>query len=82
MTPTTAVTTPSPLAAPPTAAAPAGPPTAPVVGSFAVANTGGWGSWRVVPANVDWPKGTHDLYITFTSGQPANFVNVDWLTFS
>ncbi len=51
------------------------------VGSFAVANTGGWESWRNVPANIASVTGTHDVYLTFTSGQPADFVNVDWFTF-
>jgi hypothetical protein len=26
--------------------------------------------------------GTHDVWLTFTSGQPADFVDVDWLTFA
>jgi beta-glucanase (GH16 family) len=51
------------------------------IGSFAVGNTGGWESWRTVPANIAGVTGTHDVYLTFTSGQPADFVNVDWLTF-
>ncbi|MEU9268988.1 glycoside hydrolase family 16 protein [Streptomyces sp. NPDC048251] len=55
--------------------------TATPVGSFAVANTGGWQSWRTVPANISSVTGTHDVYLTFTSGQPADFVNVNWLTF-
>ena len=25
--------------------------------------------------------GTHTVYLTFTSGQPADFVNVNWFTF-
>ena len=25
--------------------------------------------------------GTHDVYLTFTSGQPADFVNLNWFTF-
>ena len=25
--------------------------------------------------------GTHDVYLTFTSGQPADFVNVNWFNF-
>ena len=25
--------------------------------------------------------GTHDVYLTFTSGQPADFVNVNWFDF-
>ena len=51
------------------------------IGSFAVGNTGGWQSWRTVPANISAVTGTHDVYLTFTSGQPADFVNVNWFTF-
>jgi beta-glucanase (GH16 family) len=52
------------------------------VGSFAIGNTGGWQSWRTVPANVSGVTGVHDVYLTFTSGQPADFVNVNWFTFA
>ncbi|MET9132506.1 glycoside hydrolase family 16 protein [Streptomyces antibioticus] len=55
--------------------------TAAPIGSFALANTGGWQSWRTVPANISGVTGTHDVYLTFTSGQPADFVNVNWFTF-
>jgi hypothetical protein len=51
------------------------------IGSFAIANTGGWQSWRTVPANISAVTGVHDVYLTFTSGQPADFVNVNWFTF-
>ncbi|MGD6749077.1 glycoside hydrolase family 16 protein [Streptomyces sp. BH105] len=51
------------------------------IGSFALANTGGWQSWRTVPANISSVTGTHDVYLTFTSGQPADFVNVNWFSF-
>ncbi|MEU0567588.1 glycoside hydrolase family 16 protein [Nonomuraea sp. NPDC005983] len=57
-------------------------PTAPPIGDFAVANTGGWQSWRTVPANISAVTGTHTVYLTFSSGQPADFVNVNWFTFS
>ncbi|WP_344318361.1 glycoside hydrolase family 16 protein [Acrocarpospora pleiomorpha] len=56
--------------------------TGPVIGDFALANTGGWQSWRTVPANITPVTGTHTVYLTFTSGQPADFVNVNWFTFS
>ncbi|GAA2716222.1 carbohydrate-binding protein [Micromonospora olivasterospora] len=56
-------------------------PTATPIGSFAIANTGGWQSWRPVPGNVGAVTGRHTVYLTFTSGQPANFVNVNWFTF-
>jgi hypothetical protein len=25
--------------------------------------------------------GVHNVYITFTSGQPSDYVNLNWLTF-
>jgi hypothetical protein len=52
------------------------------IGSFAVGNTGGWQSWRTVPANISGVTGKHDVYLTFTSGQPNDFVNVNWFTFA
>jgi hypothetical protein len=51
------------------------------IGSFAIASTGGWQSWRTVPANISGVTGTHNVYVTFTSGQPANYVNVNWFSF-
>jgi beta-glucanase (GH16 family) len=55
--------------------------TGPPVASFAIANTGGWQTWRTVPANMSPVTGVHDVYLTFTSGQPADFVNVNWFRF-
>ncbi|MBB5873797.1 hypothetical protein F4553_007231 [Allocatelliglobosispora scoriae] len=55
--------------------------TATPIGSFAVANTGGWTTWRDVPGNVAAVTGTHAVYLTFTSGQPSDFVNVDQFLF-
>ncbi|MGH3878968.1 MAG: glycoside hydrolase family 16 protein [Actinophytocola sp.] len=52
------------------------------IGSFAVGNTGGWQSWRTVPANISGVTGVHDVFLTYTSGQPADFVNVNWFTFA
>jgi chitodextrinase len=54
----------------------------PPIGSFAIANTGGWQSWRSVPANINAVTGVHDVFLTFSSGQPADFVNVNWFTFA
>ncbi|MFD6307424.1 carbohydrate-binding protein, partial [Streptomyces sp. NPDC060223] len=51
------------------------------IGSFAVGNTGGWQAWRTVPANISAVTGTHDVCLTFTSGQPADFVSVNWFDF-
>jgi hypothetical protein len=58
-------------------------PTATPVATFAIANTGGWQSWETVPANMNTAvSGVHTLYLTFASGQPQDFVNVNWFTFS
>ncbi|RSN12704.1 1,3-beta-glucanase [Nonomuraea sp. WAC 01424] len=57
-------------------------PSAAPIGDFALAGTGGWQSWRTVPANISGVTGTHTVYLTFSSGQPADFVNVNWFTFS
>ncbi|MET8155865.1 glycoside hydrolase family 16 protein [Sphaerisporangium sp. NPDC005289] len=56
--------------------------TAAPVGDFAVGNTGGWQSWRTVPANISGVTGTHTVYLTFASGQPADFANLNWFTFT
>ncbi|MGW0431232.1 carbohydrate-binding protein [Micromonospora sp. NPDC003197] len=56
-------------------------PTSSPIGSFAVANTGGWQNWVSVPGNVSAVTGTRTVYLTFTSGQPEDFVNVNWFTF-
>ena len=59
-----------------------GSATGPKVGEFSLANTGGWQSWRSVPTNVAGANGVHDLYVVARSGQPADFVNFNWLTFT
>ncbi|MEV0623340.1 glycoside hydrolase family 16 protein [Nonomuraea sp. NPDC050404] len=59
-----------------------GSPTAAPIGDFSISNTGGWQSWRTVPANISGVTGTHTVYLTFSSGQPADFVNVNWFTFA
>ncbi|MGW4907202.1 glycoside hydrolase family 16 protein [Streptomyces sp. NPDC004270] len=51
------------------------------VGSFSVGNTGGWQTWTTVPANISAVTGTHDVYLTFSSGQSADFVNLNWFDF-
>ena len=44
-----------------------------------VAGTGGAESWRELSVNLQATPGTHDVYVTTTSGQPAPFVNLDWV---
>jgi beta-glucanase (GH16 family) len=51
--------------------------TANPIGSFSIANTGGWTSWRDVPGNVTAVTGVHDVYLHFPSGQSQDFVSVD-----
>jgi hypothetical protein len=51
------------------------------IGSFGVANTGGWQSWQTVPANMSAVTGVHTVFITFTSGQPNDFVNLNYFLF-
>jgi hypothetical protein len=55
--------------------------TSPPIGSFAVGNTGGWQSWRTVPANISRVTGTHTVFLTFDSGQPSPFVSLHWFDF-
>ncbi|MBR7837569.1 carbohydrate-binding protein [Actinospica durhamensis] len=57
-------------------------PTAAPIGSFAIGSTGGWQSWETVPANISTVTGTHTVYLVFSSGQSADFVNVNWFTFT
>ncbi|HEX6293484.1 MAG TPA: carbohydrate-binding protein [Herpetosiphonaceae bacterium] len=55
--------------------------TGPLLGSFSIANTGGWQSWRTVPASSNAVTGVHNLYVVFKSGQPSDFVNLNWFYF-
>jgi hypothetical protein len=57
-------------------------PTAAPVGSFSVAGTGGWQNWRTIPGGLTGVTGTHDVYLSFSSAQPADYVNVNWFTFA
>jgi hypothetical protein len=51
------------------------------IGNFAVGSTGGWQTWQSVPGNVSAVTGRHTVFLTFTSGQPNDFVNVNWFQF-
>jgi hypothetical protein len=52
------------------------------VAKFSVANTGGWQTWRTLAMPVSDISGVHSVYLTFSSGQAQDFVNVNWFTFS
>ena len=34
-----------------------------------------------MPANISNVSGVHDVYVTFTSGQPAAYASVNWVKF-
>ncbi|EYT79700.1 hypothetical protein CF54_29650 [Streptomyces sp. Tu 6176] len=57
-------------------------PTGPQIAEIDLGDTGGWQSWRTVPANVTRAvTGVHDVYLTFEEST-VEFVNVNWFTFT
>jgi hypothetical protein len=58
-------------------------PTNTPVGSFAVGNTGGWATWKTVPANITETTGTHNVYLEFSSGAGGSppFVSLHYFNF-
>ncbi|WP_428964156.1 beta-1,3-glucanase family protein [Micromonospora fluostatini] len=59
-----------------------GDPGGPPVGTIAVANTGGWQNWRIVPGTLAPTTGRHDVYLTIASGQPEEIGNIRWVRFA
>ncbi|RCX14836.1 enterochelin esterase-like enzyme [Anaerobacterium chartisolvens] len=55
--------------------------TGPVIGTCAVAGTGGWQNWVDVQCNVSGVSGKHDLYLKYTGGSGYLF-NVNWFQFT
>jgi len=51
----------------------------PVLGEFSIADTGGWSSFKQVPANAGGGSGVHRLFVTFESGYRGDFVSLDRL---
>jgi hypothetical protein len=53
------------------------------IGNFAIGNTGGWSSWRTVPANITRTTGVHNVYLEFQSGAGGNppYVSVHYFNF-
>lgn len=53
------------------------------VGSFAVASTGGWSTWKTIPANISKVTGTHNVYLEFSSGASGNppYVSLHYFNF-
>ena len=57
-------------------------PTGPIIGQVPVTPTGGWQSWKTTTTQVTAATGIHDLVVVFRSNQPADFANLNWLTFT
>jgi hypothetical protein len=55
----------------------------PVLGSYTVAGTGSWQTW-VTQTLTTMPMvtGKHTVFVTLHSPQPADFVNVNWFSFT
>ncbi|WP_433791477.1 carbohydrate-binding protein [Actinoplanes sp. CA-252034] len=51
------------------------------VGELSVSDTGGWQSWRTGAAVLKPVSGVHTVFITFTSNDGGEFVNLNWLQF-
>ncbi|HWG25069.1 carbohydrate-binding protein [Actinospica sp.] len=53
------------------------------IGTFAIGNTGGWTSWRTIPANITTTTGTHNVYLEFQSGAGGNppYVSLHYFSF-
>lgn len=53
-------------------------PTGRVVSEFEIAAQ----AWQTVSVNMDAVTGDHDVYLTFSSGQPSDFVSLNWFQFA
>ncbi len=56
-------------------------PTGTLIGTCAVAGTGGWKTWADATCSVSGVTGEHDLYLVFTGGSDY-LMNLDWFKFS
>lgn len=58
-------------------------PDNPPIGSFAVASTGGWGSWRTIPADIAATTGIHTVYLLFSSvaANDPPYVSIHYFAF-
>lgn len=53
----------------------------PPFATIRVTGTGGWTTFTTLAADTPAIGGTHDVYVTFSSPQPADFAAVDWFRF-
>ena len=58
-------------------------PTGPVIAQYGIGNTGGWDTYVTRQSDVDTANidGVHDLFVTFDTNQPSDFVNIDRFIF-
>jgi Carbohydrate binding module (family 6)/F5/8 type C domain len=52
------------------------------IATMPISPTGGWQTWQTLNAATGATTGIHTTYLVFTSGQGADFLNVNWFTFS
>lgn len=52
-----------------------------LIGTCAVASTGGWQNWQQAACKICGVKGVHDLYLVFR-GRSGEMFNVDWWQFT
>jgi hypothetical protein len=52
------------------------------VATMPISPTGGWQTWQTLNAATSATTGVHTLYLAFTSTQAADFLNINWFTFS
>jgi chitinase len=50
--------------------------------TISISPTGGWQTWQTLNAAMSATTGTHTVYLVFTSTQTADFMNINWFTFS
>jgi beta-glucanase (GH16 family) len=55
--------------------------TGPVIGSFGAGSTGGWQTWKSVPANINPTTGVHTVFLTFKSDDTGDLLNLNKFTF-
>ncbi|MEV6299038.1 carbohydrate-binding protein [Actinoplanes sp. NPDC051861] len=53
----------------------------PPIGELSVSNTGGWQSWRTDGAVLEPVTGVHTVFVTFTTADDSEFVNINWFQF-
>lgn len=56
--------------------------TNPAVATIPISPTGGWQTWQTLTAAMSATTGIHTVYLVFTSGQAADFMNINWFTFA